>query len=86
LIHVKRMDDLPVAYTDDTTTCNANENHYYLERMKRGTDKRKPRPVDLDRPLQASDLFRGRQEIVIEFRGETYRLRITRNDKLILTK
>jgi len=86
LIHVKWMDDLPVAYTDDTTTCNVNANHYHLDQMERGSDKQKPRPVDPDRPLQASDLFRGRREIVIEFRGETYRLRITRNDKLILTK
>jgi len=36
--------------------------------------------------IPAQDLFRGRREVVIEFRGETYRLRITRNDKLILTK
>jgi len=54
--------------------------------MERRPDKQNPHPAEPNRPLQASDLFRGRQEIVIEFRGETYRLRITRNDKLILTK
>jgi hemin uptake protein HemP len=86
LIYVKRTDDLPVVDTDDTTACNANGNHYHLSQMERGPDKQKPRPAEPNRPLQASDLFRGRQEIVIEFRGETYRLRITRNDKLILTK
>jgi hemin uptake protein HemP len=86
LIHIKRKADLAVVYTDDTATCNVNENHYHLDEMERGSDKQKPAAADPNRPLQASDLFRGRQEIVIEFRGETYRLRITRNDKLILTK
>jgi hemin uptake protein HemP len=32
------------------------------------------------------NLFRGRQEILIEHAGHAYRLRITRQDKLILTK
>jgi hemin uptake protein HemP len=36
--------------------------------------------------IQASLLFQGSQEILIEHNGETYRLRITKNDKLILTK
>jgi hemin uptake protein HemP len=31
-------------------------------------------------------LFQGRREIVIVHRGQEYRLRITRMDKLILTK
>jgi hemin uptake protein HemP len=31
-------------------------------------------------------LFRGAREIVIVHRGQEYRLRITRGDKLILTK
>jgi len=31
-------------------------------------------------------LFRGQQEILIEHASHTYRLRITRQDKLILTK
>lgn len=31
-------------------------------------------------------LFQGRPEILISHKGEQYRLRITRNDKLILTK
>lgn len=34
----------------------------------------------------SQDLFRGRQEILIEHAGHAYRLRITRQDKLILTK
>ena len=39
-----------------------------------------PDPVPTDR------LFQGRQEIRITHRDETYRLRITRNGRLILTK
>ena len=35
---------------------------------------------------QASELFRGSSEIRIEHNGEEYRLRITKNGKLILTK
>ena len=36
--------------------------------------------------LPADRLFQGSQEIQIAHNGETYRLRITRNSKLILTK
>lgn len=36
--------------------------------------------------ITAAQLFQGRQEVLIEHKGETYQLRITRNDKLILTK
>ena len=36
--------------------------------------------------IKADQLFQGQQEILIEHKGETYQLRITRNDKLILTK
>ena len=32
------------------------------------------------------ELFRGGNEVVIVHKGEEYRLRITRNEKLILTK
>jgi hemin uptake protein HemP len=31
-------------------------------------------------------LFKDRKSLIIEHRGESYFLRITRNDKLILTK
>jgi hemin uptake protein HemP len=31
-------------------------------------------------------LFQGAQEILIRHKGDLYHLRITRNDKLILTK
>ncbi len=36
--------------------------------------------------IPADVLFQGSQEIMIRHKGEHYRLRITKNDKLILTK
>ncbi len=47
-----------------------------------------PAPVSRPDPLrlQSRELFGSRNEILIEHQGETYRLRLTRNDKLILTK
>ena len=36
--------------------------------------------------LEAESLFRGSREIVIAHAGQRYRLRITQNGKLILTK
>lgn len=36
--------------------------------------------------VPADRLFQGNQEILIGHNGETYRLRITKNGKLILTK
>lgn len=41
-----------------------------------------PSPVHLD----SRELFRSGNEVVIVHKGEEYRLRITRNEKLILTK
>ena len=37
-------------------------------------------------PIPAECLFQGSHEIQISHQGERYRLRITRNGKLILTK
>ena len=45
-----------------------------------GTDRPGGRRID------SASLFRGREEIVITHSGREYRLRITRADKLILTK
>lgn len=50
-----------------------------------------PRPPsgdhpDFPEPITADLLFRGRQEVLIRHQGEIYRLRITRNGKLILNK
>ena len=36
--------------------------------------------------LRSQDLFRDSQELIIEHQGQEYRLRLTRNDKLILNK
>jgi len=52
----------------------------------------KPRfAASVERPaarprLNSQELFRHSNEIVIEHHGEEYRLRLTRNDKLILNK
>lgn len=46
-----------------------------------------PRPVKTDGPpLDSVTLFKQREEIVIQHGGDLYRLRRTRNGKLILTK
>ncbi len=56
----------------------------------RGAEER-ARPVDSTRGdslrrVPLSRILGGDREIVIEFNGADYRLRITRNEKLILTK
>ena len=38
------------------------------------------------RRISSQQLFATQNEVVIEHKGEDYRLRITSNDKLILTK
>jgi hemin uptake protein HemP len=43
------------------------------------------RPADKPR-LQAAALLAGSREVIIEHAGEEYRLRLTKNGKLILTK
>ena len=57
-----------------------------MNAVNQGKGNQEPPPAAKTRPLPAMDLFQGKREIRIEYRGETYRLRITRNDKLILTK
>jgi hemin uptake protein HemP len=44
-----------------------------------------PAPTPAPR-LRSTDLLRGGHELVIEHQGQEYRLRLTRNDKLILNK
>ena len=44
-----------------------------------------PRPQQSPKTrLRSEDLFRHGAELIIEHRGEEYRLKLTRNDKLIL--
>jgi hemin uptake protein HemP len=52
-----------------------------------------PQPLRAEPPAESPhvsvssrDLFQGRREVVILHAGQEYRLRITRADKLILTK
>jgi len=42
--------------------------------------------VDEDGSIDFLQLAQGRREILVRLAGQTYRLRWTRNDKLILTK
>jgi hemin uptake protein HemP len=44
------------------------------------------RAPDLPRRLKVSDLLAGGREAILEHDGQDYRLRITANGKLILTK
>jgi len=44
-----------------------------------------PSPMG-DAELRSSELLRGEREVVIRHGDQVYRLRHTRNDKLILTK
>jgi hemin uptake protein HemP len=57
----------------------------------RGMVLEQPKKTEMDgvskvRRLTTESLFEGRAEIFIVHGGEEYRLRITKNDKLILTK
>ncbi len=54
--------------------------------MKESDAKRSPGQHDEPRLFKADQLFGQRREVTIEHNGEVYRLRITRNGKLILTK
>lgn len=46
----------------------------------------KPMPAFQTETIEAHRIFQGKQEIQISHNGERYRLRITRSNKLILTK
>ncbi|MDB5971760.1 MAG: hemP [Hydrocarboniphaga sp.] len=50
-----------------------------------GRSPHSQRPAPQPR-LKSQDLFRGTHELIIEHQGQEYRLRLTRNDKLILNK
>lgn len=43
-------------------------------------------PIPDRRVMPSDELFDGQSEVIILHNGEQYRLRITRQDKLILTK
>ena len=65
--------------------CKRNENRYHSFTVADKTDTIRPRPLTAP-PIEARALFNGQREVTIRFRDQVYRLRITRNDKLILTK
>jgi len=75
------MTDSKLTKTTTATIKNANESIaepvFVREPLSRNV---------LEKRYQSRALFRGNQEIMIEHAGHTYRLRITRQDKLILTK
>jgi hemin uptake protein HemP len=52
---------------------------------RRSTPPAAPRET-APRRLRSAELFAGRREVRIEHRGVEYRLRLTRFEKLILTK
>ena len=58
--------------------------------MQRADDaaaaEQEPGPMPAGTWVQSPALFQGRREIIIVHRGQQYRLRITKADKLILTK
>jgi len=63
------------------------DNHYQLARAA----LEEPKRTEIDgvskaRRITTESLFEGRTEVLIVHGGEEYRLRITKNDKLILTK
>jgi hemin uptake protein HemP len=49
------------------------------------TDIAPPLPA-ADRPVDSVTLMKGRRELIIRHGADTYRLRITASNKLILTK
>jgi hemin uptake protein HemP len=68
----------------------ANENDYHLPMSDQRQPSSPPPTRRDDAPgrklLRSEDLFGTSNELVILHDGEEYRLRITRNNKLILTK
>ncbi|MDD2737507.1 hemin transporter HemP [Methylomonas lenta] len=63
---------------NETTVTNLNQQY--------STEPSKPEPTGNRRKFSSKQLFAAQNEIVIEHMGEEYRLRITSNGKLILTK
>lgn len=55
-------------------------------RKARGPTSTQGGPAEAERVVDAETLFAGRREIVLIHKGQSYRLRITAQDKLILTK
>jgi hemin uptake protein HemP len=60
--------------------------------VESASEHKKTEPVRTERPAaqprrhRVSDLLQGDREVILEHSGQDYRLRITANGKLILTK
>ncbi len=64
-------------------------NHPSFRQARAGDDRRDPAPRPFERVVRvvtSESLFRGTHEIGIEHEGSMYRLKITRQGKLILNK
>lgn len=77
----------PLAHT------NENDYHHLMSDPQQPSNAPPSRPDDTAdavpagrKPCRSEDLFGRSNELVILHDGEEYRLRITRNNKLILTK
>jgi len=57
-----------------------------VERRDRPTQERDRGPRKPPREIDVTELTQDAGEVVLRHNGERYRLRITANDKLILTK
>jgi len=66
-------------------THNTNDFRYRVRRLE-GTQMRYERAPLAVRTLSSNTLFQGEHEIGIEHHGALYRLKITRQGKLILNK
>lgn len=55
-------------------------------RMQPAVRPAQPRPNEPLRVVSSDELFRGRNEIAVDHYGSIYRLRVTRQGKLILNK
>ncbi|KAA3449393.1 hemin uptake protein HemP [Mesorhizobium sp. SARCC-RB16n] len=67
-------------------THNPNDFRYRVRRSDDATAARFERVPLAVRTLSSNTLFQGEHEIGIEHRGALYRLKITRQGKLILNK
>ncbi|MEN5060567.1 hemin uptake protein HemP [Luteimonas sp. TWI1416] len=66
----------------DSVPARDSADGHNVHRLARAHDVRAPEPIELD----SAQLLRGQRELQIRHGNEVYRLRHTRNDKLILTK
>jgi len=68
---------------------DSNEDEIAGNRNRETDDVHSPnaaRSIGLENAIDSSGLFAGRNEVLIYHAGEIYRLRVTRNGKLILNK